>query len=824
MQEVLQVIRGVLQRDSDIAMSFKRITIETYSQTNADEWALFQLCMCNLLGTQRLEIAVDLAILLCIKAPNFGPAKFAYLCSLLSAWPDVGKAHIVREDWLEEAMYLLLQLRDKGKDFDLMGSLLEPRMKRQRSQLVESQGQITSEYVAMNAQPVPLTSIGITTSGFDVEGPKTLSSRQRSFSIDPDQSSDTAIGDTYFHDGIHSMEFSVSDEDSQFLYSSQHTPYKLAGRDNGIYFPLVANDDNYSVSIGIDSVAADTPSASLALETASASSSIASIQRADFTSPLDYTFIPNHNGPSRGPDAKQSVAEENRTDAVADRAVNLRSPSQGIQRLDDRQLLVTAATTAYDIPQPPWMVGMDPASHFFGGILEEIEYMFFHNCLLRYDKNLANLIQMSCCVFAVNAASLGDGSSGDLAVVRVPTRDGRKTPGGDPETDLQVRDMRGKGAGIGRARRLLDRAKRLIGQVDAESMGYRMQVLENIFESQHKEVFRQRRLLKDLSAQMFEARFICSYLQIAHGIDFNQFDKLEFDHRMNQNTVRSKRGKLEANKNNNAEDTILDAFKVSADFVCYRCGDAMMVTAQLVVVGAQNAKPIAVSRKETNDEARQQAQPIYRIHEACSDKWANNLVARPLILLPHEVETMHRQSIPFFCNALMQDENSVRMRGKWRNVAEYIMQSMRIVSCGVEQNFSTTSIFEPHLSNAMKTSKCKFSNAETNKLVDERERAILTNEDDPARSSFPTSRIRVCLPMVEYGRRERNSVRVESTAVVLLQRAYRGFRSRALKRRLKARLFEDMRQHNRNRNHVMVLAKIRRKRYFMASLIQAAVR
>lgn len=45
----------------------------------------------------------------------------------------------------------------------------------------------------------------------------------------------------------------------------------------------------------------------------------------------------------------------------------------------------------------------------------------------RYEKNLANLIQMASCVFAVNAASLGDGTSSDMAVVRAATRDGRRS-------------------------------------------------------------------------------------------------------------------------------------------------------------------------------------------------------------------------------------------------------------------------------------------------------------------------------------------------------------------------------------------------------------
>lgn len=185
---------------------------------------------------------------------------------------------------------------------------------------------------------------------------------------------------------------------------------------------------------------------------------------------------------------------------------------------------------------------------------------------------------------------------------------------------------------------------------------------------------------------------------------------------------------------------------------------------------------------------------------------------------------MHAQAIPFFCNALRQDENAVRMRGRWRNIAEYIVQFVRVASCGVEQDFRKTSIYEPHLTNAMRESVSENPKVRINGWMGSDDVFIDDTHIDSVPSEFPTSRIRVVLPMVEYRRRERNSIRVESTAVILLQRAYRGFRSRALKRRLKARLFEDMRQHNRDTLQYNTLAKLRRHRYLMSAMIQAIMR
>lgn len=178
-----------------------------------------------------------------------------------------------------------------------------------------------------------------------------------------------------------------------------------------------------------------------------------------------------------------------------------------------------------------------------------------------------------------------------------------------------------------------------------------------------------------------------------------------------------------------------------------------------------------------------------------------------------QVDAMHHQSIPYFCRALAQDESRVRMRGKWKNVSEYIIQFIRIASCGVQQSYSPKSKYEPHLSSAVQDS--------LHENLSPRRHARTSSQPQV---TFPTSLFRVVLPMVEYQRRERNCIREESMAVILLQRAYRGFRSRALKRRLKARLFEDMRQNNRDRGHVARLALLRRRRYVLAGKIQAAMR
>lgn len=810
MRHVMASIRSVLQQDSDVAMSFKRITIETYSQPGADEWTLFHLCMCHLLGTQRLEIAVDLAILLCNKAPNFGPAKFAYLCCLLSAWPDVGKAHVVREDWLEEALFLLLQLREKGKGFNLLGSLAT-------EVTPHRQGGILSQHLSLDMLPVTVsTPAGLADrdAGFRPrDSPSTTSLSRR-----PSESSASrlvSLGWTL--DGGDSevpisLDMTVSDADDEtFTTRGREYSFRTAGRDGGIYIPVSSFD-----GLDFNGEAWHSQASHIEVDIESSTSSICADGSIAYN---EYEEYPH-----------KALESEKALGGVVSSIVGRRDGE--VAAVDD-------------VPQPPWMNSIDPVAVFFDGIIEEIEYMFFRNCLVRYDKNLANLIQMSACVFAVNAPTLGDGSSGDLAVVRVPTRDGQRTPTGELETELRVMDMRGRGAGIGRARRLLNRASKLVGQVDAESMTYRMQVLENIFEAQHKEIFRQRKQLKDVSAGVFEARYICEYLKAVHEIEFEEFDSLELDAKAESNIVKiaaSKGSKLKSTEgkkvadtkdkyksNENKDQRMLEVFKVSADIVCYRCGEAMMVTAQLVVVGAHNNKPIAtgtpkstphIPKQPTVAEKKNQ-EPVYQIYGTKGDKWLNNMVARPLVLLPHEVEAMHEQAIPFFCQALSQDEGSVRMRGRWKNIAEYIMQFIRVVSCGVQQSYSKTSIFEPHLSNAMRASKSDLYRPTQDTPISS---DVESFAKEAPRSSFPTSRVRVCLPMIEYRRRERNSVRVESTAIVLLQRAYRGFRSRALKRRLKARLFEDMRQSNRDRDQVTALAKVRRRRYLMAALIQSIMR
>ena len=276
MKNVLQGIRSLLQRDSDIAMSFKRITIETYSPSGADEWTLFQLCMCNLLGTQRLEIAVDLAVLLCNKAPHFGPAKFAYLCCLLSAWPDVGKAHIIREDWLEEALFLLLQLRAKGKDFNLFSSLVPTRSFGDTG----AASPVTSQYLAANAQPItikPIRTVPDVEWGF--EPMDSYSKDNRSLSAGESEASDPSVNsggkrlpggyttlpkdDTEGQNNCYEVELALHALSPLFNMWWMHLQMPSKG---GYMHVPGGDDDSYTVSLGVGALPDEVQSLSTLLE------------------------------------------------------------------------------------------------------------------------------------------------------------------------------------------------------------------------------------------------------------------------------------------------------------------------------------------------------------------------------------------------------------------------------------------------------------------------------------------------------------------------------------------------------------------------------
>jgi hypothetical protein len=278
-------------------------------------------------------------------------------------------------------------------------------------------------------------------------------------------------------------------------------------------------------------------------------------------------------------------------------------------------------------------------------------------------------------------------------------------------------------------------------------MTYRMEVLENIFEAQHKEVFRQRRQLKDLSAELFESKYICEYLREVHKVDFEDFDTLEYDAELDANKLKTKpkttgtatgtstgtagtktstsptaktsaiAAAAAAASAAAAAATLAERFKVHADIVCTRMGNAMMVTVSLVVTASENNKPLAVAipppskthtpvaskgrpsvaykgrptattattrptakasmsygRKTSTNRTpprtppsthnrnshihtsttsptstspttpttptpvlKHRDQAVYRIYDMDGGKWANDIAARPLVLLPHEV-------------------------------------------------------------------------------------------------------------------------------------------------------------------------------------------
>lgn len=160
-----------------------------------------------------------------------------------------------------------------------------------------------------------------------------------------------------------------------------------------------------------------------------------------------------------------------------------------------------------------------------------------------------------------------------------------------------------------------------------------------------------------MSAEVFESRYLCKYLKDVHGIDFKGANVgiLDPEPEPSKNKSDVKRAASEA-------QSVLDQFKVNADIVCYRCGSAMLVTTTLSVISAKDKSNFSavnsatsktrastantpVSRTFDNTHASTTVDtedtaagdPLYSIYTTQSDKWRTGLVARPLVLLPHEV-------------------------------------------------------------------------------------------------------------------------------------------------------------------------------------------
>jgi len=180
---------------------------------------------------------------------------------------------------------------------------------------------------------------------------------------------------------------------------------------------------------------------------------------------------------------------------------------------------------------------------------------------------------------------------------------------------------------------------------------------------------------------------------------------------------------------------------------------------------------------------------------AISHKYHNKMAIRPMVLLVRDVKALLEYSIPFLSKALRQPPSDIERRGRAENVAEYLFHELQIVS--FESKWALQSSGRDQLSwpwNSSIVRSTQFS------------RAMLT------------------LPVLEYRHKERNSMVIEEYGIKLLQRAYRGFRGRALWRRLSRRKKARILHNKTTQNKLDDLLKTRTFRFLMASKIQALIR
>lgn len=189
----------------------------------------------------------------------------------------------------------------------------------------------------------------------------------------------------------------------------------------------------------------------------------------------------------------------------------------------------------------------------------------------------------------------------------------------------------GKGEGVGRARRVLDRARDKSSFRDAEGVMLRSVVLENIFENAHETILKQRVAFRDLGEDL-------------EGIV----------------GVKSR--------------------TISVDVECCRCGEMLLVSAEVVVP----------QRRAENEQLEA---AMERVGTANKLKWTHkgDITVRPLLLLPPEAAHVYEVSVAYFIKALGQSEVEIRSRPKWRLISEYVCHGARLASCGATRRTQTSS-------------------------------------------------------------------------------------------------------------------------------------
>lgn len=175
-----------------------------------------------------------------------------------------------------------------------------------------------------------------------------------------------------------------------------------------------------------------------------------------------------------------------------------------------------------------------------------------------------------------------------------------------------------RGEGIGRAHRLIDRVRDCSAYREAETVSLRILMLENLFESPHESIFKQRIGMRDLLEDVEEIEGVSRV--------------------------------------------------VSVDLECFRSGEMLVVTGKVVV-----------SRKTGKVDIPENLSKIDQIRERNKFKWtlAGNesvLQIRPLVLLPSEVEQVYSASIDYFTKSTGKPQQEIQMRPKWRTLSEFATQ------------------------------------------------------------------------------------------------------------------------------------------------------
>ena len=229
---------------------------------------------------------------------------------------------------------------------------------------------------------------------------------------------------------------------------------------------------------------------------------------------------------------------------------------------------------------------------------------------------------------------------------------------------------------------------------------------------------------------------------------------------------------------------------VQTDLEFFRCGEVLLVSGYIVSNKDKEAGKGGVKLSST------------RCEDPDMVKWTPskcNSTMRPLVLLPHETQKVYEQGVAFMMKSLGKTEIEVRHKPKWKLLSEYVMQGVRIHSCGRGRQES--------LAKKTKTTrKAKNESYEVNDI------------------GSMQSVIRLSLPCIEYSRQERNDIRVEQYCAKLLQRAFRGFQGRALWKRLHMRAVEQKRQKEAFRGNFEKMKNLRDWRYNRLALIQSNVK